>query len=551
LKKYIVIGCIILALIGLVIYSYVNKGKQDNNMMGGSRRGPGAGGVRSVVGLATVENAKIAQKVLISGTIGARTEVEIYPKQAGEIESVLADIGDHVKAGQVLAKIDPESFNLQARQAQADLAGAKAVYDKSSSTAYVDFETNFKQAENNLEKVSSTLKQAELDLQLQTKQADSNIKKAEADLRVAQASLEAAESGARKQELEQARIRAENAKKNLDRLVSLAKDEMVSQDQVDAAQLQYDIYESQYSLLKEGIRPEDMEALRAKFEAAKTALESAKDNKILIDIKKASLDAAKAQLNDANALFEKATVAKDASTWQKELAQLDAMVKKAEAALDIAKRRLDEATVKAPISGTIAQRSLDKGDFASTNSPFFKIVDMDIVKVIAKVSERDVNSIRIGQRAIIKPDAYPGAEFTGTLKKISPVIDKDSRTCDIEIEAQNPNQKLKPGMFARVELTVSESRIAPVVPDEALQKEENKVFVFMVVDDKAVRKDVSAGISDGIKTEIISGLQAGDEVIISGLENLYDGAAVSVSGKGGDKPVVPEQGKAESKEAGK
>jgi len=496
---------------------------------------------------------------LITGTINAKTEVEIYPKQSGEIENVLVDIGDHVKAGQVLAKIDPESFKIQTKQAQADLASAKAAYDKSSSTALVNFETDFKQAKSNLDRVSSALKQAELDLQLQMKQADDQIKKANADLRVAQARLDAAESGAREQELEQAKVRTENAKKNLDRLIALAKDEMVSQDQVDSAQLQYDIYESQYSLLKEGIRPEDMEVLKAQVEASKTALGSAQDSKIMIDIKSASLDAAKAQLDNAQALFDQATVTKEASTWEKDLAQLDASVKKADASLDLAKQHLDEATIKTPINGTIAQRFMDKGDFASPSKPFFKIVGMDVVTVIAKVPERDVGSIRIGQKAIIRPDAYPGAEFSGTLMKISPIIDRDSQTCDIEIEAQNPNQKLKPGMFARIELTISESKIAPVVANETLQKEDDEFFVYVAEDDKAIKKTVITGISDGISTEIISGLQAGDGIIISGLENLHDGVSISVAGKGKDKPEgkpeskgeKSEQKEAGSKEAGK
>jgi len=557
LKKYLVVGVIILVLVGLVIFGYASKSKQDESM----RRGPGAGGQMPsvVVGVMTVEDANIAQKVLITGTINAKTDVEIYPKQSGEIENVLVDIGDHVKAGQVLAKIDPESFKIQTKQAQADLASVKAAYDKSSSTALVNFETDFKQAKSNLDRVSSALKQAELDLQLQMKQADDQIKKANADLRVAQAKLYAALSGAREQELEQAKVRTENAKKNLDRLIALAKDEMVSQDQVDTAKLQYDIFESQYSLLKEGIRPEDKEVLQTQVEAAKIAFESAQDSKMLIDIKRTSLDAAKAQLDNAQALFDQATVTKDASTWENDLAQSDAAVKKAEASLDLAKQHLDEATIKAPINGTIAQRYMDKGDFASPSKPFFKIVGMDVVTVIAKVPERDVGSIKIGLKAIIRPDAYPGTEFSGTLMKISPIIDKDSRTCDVEIEAQNPNQKLKPGMFARIELTVSESKIAPVVPNEALQKEGDEFFVYTAEDDKAVRKTVVIGISDGIKTEIASGLQAGDGIIISGLESLHDGASISVVGKGGDKPEgkpegeggKPDQKEAGSKEAGK
>lgn len=505
------------------------------------------------VSVAPVENTDIVQKILITGTINARAEVDVYPKQAGEIEKISIDLGDKVKAGEVLAKIDSASFEIQSKQAEADLAGVKAAYDKNSSTAFVNSETSFKQAKSNLDRVSSALKQADLDLQLQVKQADAQIKKANADLRVAQAKLDAAISGARGQELEQAKVRTDNAKRNLDRLATLAKDGMVSQDQVDSAQLQYDIYESQYSLLKEGVRPEDKEVLEAQVEAAKTAFDSAQDNKMLIDIKKTSLDSAKAQLDNAQASFEQANVTKDASTWEKDIAQANAAVKKAEASLDLAKQRLNEATIKAPISGTIAQRYMDKGDYASLTKPFAKIVDIDVVKVIAKVSERDIGSIKIGQKAIIKPDAYQGQEFSGIVRKLSPIIDRESQTCEIEIEAQNPNQKLKPGMFARIELTVSESKIAPVIPNESIVKEGDESFVFVAENDKAVKKSVIIGVSDGIKTEIVSGLNAGEKIIITGLTNIRDGAAISLGGK--DKPKEEQkegkQGEKDNKEAKK
>ncbi len=557
MKKYLIAGFIIIVLIGLVIFAYISKGKQEAS----ASRGPGRGGQMpaTTVGIAIVETANIAQKILMTGTINARAEVDIYTKQAGEIEKILVDIGDHVKAGQVMAKIDSSSFEIQSKQAEADLASAKAAYDKNSSIAFVNSETNFKQAKSNLDRVSSALKQAELDLQLQMKQADAQIKKANADLRVAQAKLDAAVSGAREQELGQAKVRMDNAKRNLDRLASLAKDGMVSQDQVDSAQLQYDIYESQYSLLKEGVRPEDKEILEAQVESAKTALDSAQDNKMLIDIKQASLESAKAQLDTAIASFEQASVTKDASTWEKDIAQANAAVKKAEASLDLAKQRLNEATIKAPISGTIAQRYMDKGDYASLNKPFVKIVDMDVVKVVAKVSERDISSIKIGQKAIIKPDAYAGQKFIGIVKKLSPIIDRDSQTCDIEIEAQNPNQRLKPGMFARIELTVSESKVAPVVPIEAIQKIGDETYVFVADDDKASKRIVSTGISDGISTEIISGINAGDKIIITGLTNLQDGSPISTDGKdkpknelmGEKKEGKPEQEKKGNKEAKK
>lgn len=550
MKKVIITAVIILLLIGTVIFAYVRK--KQSPMAGG---GPGMRGQQQQsvpVETTPVINSEIAKKIVITGAVSALAEVDVYPKQAGEVIKLMVDKGDRVKAGQILASVDSKTFELQTKQAQADLAGAKASYDKNSSLAFVNSETGFKQAKSNLDRLQSSLKQADFELQLQIKQADLMIKKSESDLQIAQAKLDIAVKGARDQELEPAKARVENAKKNLDRLTSLYKDGMVSQDQVESAQLQYDTYNAQYSLLQEGIRPEDMDVLKAQLESAKTSLESAQENKMLVDIKRSSWDSAKAQVDNALAAFEQANVAKDTSTWEKDLAQADAAVKKAQASLELAQQRLDESVIKAPISGTITQRFLDKGGMASTTKPFVNIVNMDVVKITAKVPERELGSIKQGQKAIVKPDAYPDEEFTGKLVNISPIIDRTSQTCDIEVEVSNPNQRLKPGMFTRVELTVSENKVALVIPSDSFIKEGDKTYVFVADNGKAVKKVITVGISDGVKTEVISGLNPGEQLIIAGQSTLKDGMSVILPGEQKGSPEGRRQkGPEDKKEGGK
>jgi RND family efflux transporter MFP subunit len=522
-KKVIAIAAVIVLLIGVVIYAYL---RQRQPAEGGGAFGPGQQSVPVETEL--VVNGDIAKTIMATGFINARAEVEVYPKQTGELVELLIDKGDRVKAGQALAKIESRLFEIQIKQAQADLAGAKAAYDKSSSLAFINSETDFKQAKGSLDRLQSVLKQAELDLQLQKKQADVQVKKASSDLRIAQARLDAAISGARDQELEQAKVRADNAKRDLDRLNALLKDEMVSQDQVEAAQLQYDIYSAQLSLLEEGLRPEDIQVLKAQVEAAKASLESAENDKMLIDIKQSSLEAAQAQVDNAQAAFDQAAAARDASTWEKDLAQAQASVQRAQASLDMAQKGFDDSTIKAPIGGIITQRLLDKGDSASLSRPFVTIVDMDVVKIAAKVPARDIGGIDVGDQAVVKPDAYPGESFPGTVANISPIIDRSSQTCDIEVEAPNPDYKLKPGMFTRVDLTVLEHNDVPVIPVDALVKEGEEVFVYVVSDGKALKKKVTTGLNDGIKTEVLSGLKAGEEFIMAGKYSLRDEMPVTV-----------------------
>jgi len=524
-KKIIASIAIIAVLIVIVVYAYMRE-KSSSAGMPGFGRGPVTVSVRTTV----VESGKIAKKILATGAISALAEVEVYPRQTGEIVKLLADKGDKVKAGQILAQIESSTFEIQMKQAKADLASAQATYDKDSPLASISSETDFKQAKSNLDRLQSVFAQAELDLKLQEKQADVKVKKAEADSRIAQARLGAAISGAREQELEQAKVRADNAKRDLDRMTALLKDEMVSQDQVEAAQLQYDIYSAQLSLMMEGARPEDVEVLKAQVETAKASLESAENDKMLIDIKQSSLDAAKAQVDDAQAAFDHATATRDALTWEKDLVKAKAAVEKAEASLEMVQKSLDDTIIQAPIDGIISQRLLDKGDLASPNRPFVTIVDMDMVRILAKVPVRDIVEIKLGDQAIIKPDAYPGKSFPGTVANISPVVDRTSQTCDIEIEAVNADHKLKPGMFTRIELTTQEHENVPIIPVDVIQKDGAETFVYVVEDSKAARKNVITGISDSIRTEVISGLGIGDDFIVAGYHSLSPGASVVLAG---------------------
>jgi RND family efflux transporter MFP subunit len=124
------------------------------------------------------------------------------------------------------------------------------------------------------------------------------------------------------------------------------------------------------------------------------------------------------------------------------------------------------------------------------------------------------------------------------------VIDRTSQTCDVEVEAPNPDYKLKPGMFTRVEMTTLQRPNVPVVPVEALVKEGTETFVFVINDGKAAKNPVTAGISDGVRTEIVSGLKAGDEFILAGKYNLQEGMSVTLAGQDGrpgEEPGAPGQ----------
>jgi RND family efflux transporter MFP subunit len=394
----------------------------------------------------------------------------------------------------------------------------------------------FKQAKGNLDRLLSVLKQAELGLEIQRGKSEVDVRKAESDLRIAKARLDAAISGARQQEIEQMRARKENAKRNLERLSALAESKMISGDQVESAQLQYEIYSAQLSLLEEGSRPEDIQVLKAQVEVAEASLESAQSNKMVVDVKESALEAAKAQAESAKASFEQASVERDSATWEKDLAQAEALLTRAEASLDLAKQRLEDSIIRSPIAGVITERFLDKGDTASSNRPCVNIAKMDIVKVIARVPAREIVHIKLGDEAAIKPDVYPNESFSGTVTRISPLIDRSSQNCDVEIEVNNPDYRLKPGMWTPVELEVSERNDVPLIPVDVMIKESERTFAYTVVEGKASKRRVVTGISDGLKAEVISGINVGEMLVVSGQNSLRDGMSVTIMGEEPRKP---------------
>ncbi len=153
---------------------------------------------------------------------------------------------------------------------------------------------------------------------------------------------------------------------------------------------------------------------------------------------------------------------------------------------------------------------------------------MDRVKVKIDVVERDLPKIKIGQEAKIRMDAYPEQIFKGKIWKISPVVDLKSRTAPIEILVPNLKHLLKPGMFARVEITTKESKDTLIIPRDALMKEEDSTFVFVVKDNQALRKEVTTRMRQENLVEIKDNLNVGEEVIVMGKTRVADGTKVRV-----------------------
>jgi RND family efflux transporter MFP subunit len=206
-----------------------------------------------------------------------------------------------------------------------------------------------------------------------------------------------------------------------------------------------------------------------------------------------------------------------------------------QARIDELKVTQSNTQVASPVDGFVSRRALDPGAFAGANTVILAVVDISTVRLVANIVERDFKRVKTGIEARVEVDAFPGEHFTGTVSRVAPVFDPTTRTAPIEIEVPNPGYRLKPGMYARVRLTVERKDNALTVPRNAVVDAEGKRGVYMIEEDTARFHPVTTGLSDGDRIEITSGLSDGEKVVTTGATALRDGDRVTLVGAQGGR----------------
>ena len=209
------------------------------------------------------------------------------------------------------------------------------------------------------------------------------------------------------------------------------------------------------------------------------------------------------------------------------LKQAEAQVQQAQASLDQLNEQLSYTTLVAPIDGMVLSRDVEVGDavssilvLGSTATLVMTIGDIHQVYVDGKVDEADIGSVYMGQPARIHVESFPNKVFYGKVTKIAPLgVQKDNvTTFEVRVSIDNPNNELKANMTANAEIVVTEHHNALSVPEQAMTWDNNKNASVFVPDPKS--KDgqrkiaVTAGISNGSRTEILSGLKEGETVVL-------------------------------------
>jgi len=270
------------------------------------------------------------------------------------------------------------------------------------------------------------------------------------------------------------------------------------------------------------------------FERAKTL----RSKKI---VSESELDAAQTQY-EAAAARQKLVVA--------QAAQKEAELKTAQVRLDYT--RITAVWKDGGNARYVGERFVDEGAMLSPNTPIVTVIDIDTLKAVIHVIERDYPRVRIGQSSVITTDAYPATVFSGTIERIAPVLKEAARQARVEIAIANPEKLLKPGMFVRVQIAFDRHENTTTVPVSALVRVNGKTSVFLADPDtlKARLVGVATGIISADRAEIVAPAIDG-YVVTLGQHLLQDGSALTLIGHETDALPGSGSGAAEASKGGR
>jgi membrane fusion protein (multidrug efflux system) len=190
--------------------------------------------------------------------------------------------------------------------------------------------------------------------------------------------------------------------------------------------------------------------------------------------------------------------------------------------------RLEKSVAAAPLEGVIDKLFKKQNEFVDTGTPLFRLVQVHKLKIKVGIPEREIGCFVQGDKAAVTMDALAGKTFDGTIYKIAPTADPRTLTFPTEIEVANPENAARPGMISRVALVRKRYEEAISIPLFSVLPLDNQRFVFVENEGKARMRQIQTGVIQGNMVQVLSGLSAGDRLIVTGQRDLQDGDTVKV-----------------------
>ncbi len=329
-----------------------------------------------------------------------------------------------------------------------------------------------------------------------------------------------------------------------DQLLVSLDDEIVKLQEAQA-RAAFNAAEAQYQKAQKGVRKEELENAKALLAQAERDIDVARANLERAERLYKAGTISKSKYEESDNAFKQALTQVDNArrnvnlmeegATKEDLAMAHANMEAMKAQFELAKLQSSYAQVKAPGAGIVAKVLVDAGNMVDTRTALIAIVQDDPVYVEIPVPEKHYGRFaekRNSITALVSPIAYEGREpFHGTVHKIATIVDAASRTFLVEVEVENPEGLLRPGMYVNVKLQISTKERALAIPRSALVFREDRQAVFVLSGTnpyKAIMKPVDVGIEQDSLVEVVSGISEDDMIITEGNAFLEDGQPVSV-----------------------
>jgi RND family efflux transporter MFP subunit len=263
------------------------------------------------------------------------------------------------------------------------------------------------------------------------------------------------------------------------------------------------------------------------------------------EVQRAQAAVANATANHTRArdLFARGVAArKEVEDAERQIADAQAALAQAEASLKAAQTVATRSVVHATFDGLVAKRSHNPGDVveASASDPVLRVIDPHRLEIVASIPLTEVTRVALGASARLTGQLAGGSEIALKVVSRPSAVDPGTATIPMRLAFVRPTN-LPAGAPVQVDIDAEKHADAILVPDSAIVREGEETAVFVAADNKAARRAVRTGLSDGMHTEILSGVMAGDQVIVEGQAGLPDGAAITTAKPEGEAPAKEEK----------
>lgn len=478
---------------------------------GGASRPSGRGGgtSRKVV-VDEVGKGRLVLDYELVGDVESSQTVDIVARTNGLLEEVAFLEGDEVEKGDLLAKIDDSQAQANYFKVKGDLANAQFTYYQLQSQR----ELTDVQANSGVLIAQADLEAAKAGVAKNQAVYRATLSQGKTTVAQAQASLEEAKANQR-----QAEVDFSLAKVKYERILGLKRQGFVSQA---------DVQDAYAEVLSQNAA---VDARKAQVKAVQTQLDNAREQ-LRRDQASAKADilTSQAQRTSASATLNEAEAGTSRSrSFEQQLLAQRSLVEAAEAEVRSAELQLEDTTLRSPIDGSVSNRAIDPGTVVNVGDVILTLQSGDEVWVVAALPQEIYQYVEKGASCKVRVDGLRDQTFEAYIYQKDSTINPSSRQFNIRVKIDDPEKVVKPGMFARVLLTLGPDGERLLVPSAALRDrddEARRASVLVVKNGKVEERDVVLGPSDGEVSLVRNGLMEGEQVVIQSAFSLKDGQEV-------------------------